>query len=185
MKNISWGCVGRRWKNKCAAWVFLTPCDTSQLDIFHIKNKQLIFLFIIYLINIIFNFSIYKCLMKKEVVPKLQQEVKLKVDIVTSGDIKIYYTTKFQNFTARYIIKQVTTFFIISLHVFERFPFGIIEYSAGSIQYEICSLVTHHLIWKKRFNDFAMLCYNIDQWSNWNHTIFHSPVLTISSCMFA
>ena len=41
--------------------------------------------------------------MKKKVVPKLQQEVK--VDIVTSDDIKIYYTGKFQGFTARYIIK--------------------------------------------------------------------------------
>ena len=45
--------------------------------------------------------------MKKKVVPKLRQEVKVKVDIVTSGDIKIYYTGKFQDFTARYIIKFV------------------------------------------------------------------------------
>ena len=43
--------------------------------------------------------------MKKKVVPKLQQEVKIKVNIVTSDDIKIYYTAKFQDFTARYIIK--------------------------------------------------------------------------------
>ena len=43
--------------------------------------------------------------MKKKVVPKLRQEVKAKVDIVTSDDIKIYYTRKFQDFTARYIIK--------------------------------------------------------------------------------
>ena len=42
--------------------------------------------------------------MKKKVVPKLRQEVK--VDIVTSDNIKIYYTGKFQDFTARYIIKQ-------------------------------------------------------------------------------
>ena len=28
----------------------------------------------------------------KKVVPKLRQEVKMKVDIVTSDDIKIYYT---------------------------------------------------------------------------------------------
>ena len=41
----------------------------------------------------------------KKVVPKLRQEVKVKVDIVTSDDIKIYYTGKFQDFTARYIIK--------------------------------------------------------------------------------
>ena len=38
----------------------------------------------------------------KKVVPKLQQEVK--VDIVTSDDIKIYYTGKFQGFTTRYIL---------------------------------------------------------------------------------
>ena len=31
--------------------------------------------------------------MKKKVVPKLRQEVK--IDIVTSDDIKIYYTGKF------------------------------------------------------------------------------------------
>ena len=55
---------------------------------------------------LIFNFSIYKCLKKtKKVVPTLQLEVKLKVDIVTSDDIKIYQTGKFQDFTARYIIK--------------------------------------------------------------------------------
>ena len=41
--------------------------------------------------------------MKKKVVPTLRQEVK--VDIVTSDDIKIYYSGKFQDFTARYIIK--------------------------------------------------------------------------------
>ena len=62
-------------------------------------------LFIICLINIIiFNFSVYKCLMKKKVVPKLWQEVKVKVDIITSDDIKIYYTGKFQVFIARFII---------------------------------------------------------------------------------
>ena len=42
--------------------------------------------------------------MKKKVVPTLQQEVKVRVDIVTSDDIKIYYTGKFQDFTARYIV---------------------------------------------------------------------------------
>ena len=45
--------------------------------------------------------------MKKKVVPKLRQEVKVKVDIVTSDYIKIYYTGKFQDFTARYIIKII------------------------------------------------------------------------------
>ena len=42
----------------------------------------------------------------KKVVPKLRQEVKVKLDIVTRDDIKIYYTKKFQDFTARYIIKM-------------------------------------------------------------------------------
>ena len=40
--------------------------------------------------------------MKKKVVSKLQQKVKVKVDIVTD-DVKIYYTGKIQDFTARYI----------------------------------------------------------------------------------
>ena len=42
--------------------------------------------------------------MKKKVVPKLRQEVKVKVDIVTSDNIKIYYTGKFQDFNAGYMI---------------------------------------------------------------------------------
>ena len=42
----------------------------------------------------------------EKVVPKLRQEVKVKVDIATSDDIKIYYSGKFQDFTARYIIKK-------------------------------------------------------------------------------
>ena len=48
--------------------------------------------------------------MKKKVVPKLQPKVKVtvKVDIVTS-DIKIFYIGKFQDFTARYIIKMNNT----------------------------------------------------------------------------
>ena len=48
--------------------------------------------------------------MKKKVVPKLRQEVKVKVSVVTSDDIKIYYTRKFQDFTARYIIKSFSRF---------------------------------------------------------------------------
>ena len=36
---------------------------------------------------------------------KITTEVTVKVDIVTSDDIKIYYTGKFQDFTVRYIIK--------------------------------------------------------------------------------
>ena len=69
-----------------------------------------------------FYFSFYKSLIKKKknkkkkkkkkkksvggggVFPKLRQEVKVKVDIITSDDIKIYHTGKFQDFTARYII---------------------------------------------------------------------------------
>ena len=47
--------------------------------------------------------------MKKKVVPKLRQEVKVTVDIVTSDDIKIYYARKFQDFTARYIIVTYST----------------------------------------------------------------------------
>ena len=43
---------------------------------------------------------------KKKVVPKLRQEVKVKVDIITSDDIKIYYTGKFQDFNARKLKKM-------------------------------------------------------------------------------
>ena len=46
--------------------------------------------------------------MKKKVVPKLRQEVKVKADIVNSDDIKFYCTGKFQDFTARYIIEIIT-----------------------------------------------------------------------------
>ena len=45
--------------------------------------------------------------MEKPIVPKLRQEVNVKADIITSHDIKIYYTGKFQDFTARYIIKEL------------------------------------------------------------------------------
>ena len=47
--------------------------------------------------------------MKKKVVPKLRQEVKVKVDIITSDDIKIYYTGKFQDFTPTYIINFLSS----------------------------------------------------------------------------
>ena len=43
---------------------------------------------------------------KKKIVPKLWQEVKVKVNIVASDDIKIYYTGKCQDFTARYIMNR-------------------------------------------------------------------------------
>ena len=42
----------------------------------------------------------------KKSVPKIRQEVKVKVDIVTSDDIKVYYTGKFHDFSARYIINN-------------------------------------------------------------------------------
>ena len=48
-----------------------------------------------------------------KVVPKLRQEVNVKVDIVTSDDIKIYYTGKFQDYTARYIINRGYLFFSV------------------------------------------------------------------------
>ena len=54
----------------------------------------------------------------KKVVRKLRQEVKLKVNNVTSDDIKIYYTGKFQDFTARYMIK----FFFL---IYQPFLFNI------------------------------------------------------------
>ena len=40
---------------------------------------------------------------EKKIVTKLRQEVKVNADIVNSDNIKIYYTGKFQDFTARYI----------------------------------------------------------------------------------
>ena len=55
--------------------------------------------------------------MKKKVVSKLRQEVKVKVDIVTSDDIKIYYTGKFQDFTARYIIIEYN----LHLHFYSKY----------------------------------------------------------------
>ena len=45
--------------------------------------------------------------MKKKVVPTLWQEVKVRVDIVTSDNIKIYYTGKFYDFTAWYVLKFI------------------------------------------------------------------------------
>ena len=45
-------------------------------------------------------FNALRRIRAKKVVPKLRQEVKVKVDTVTSDDIKIYYTGKFQDFTA-------------------------------------------------------------------------------------
>ena len=59
---------------------------------------------------------------EKKVVPKLWQEVNVKVDIVTCDDIKIYYTGKFQDFTARYIIMTFIELLYKYLHLL---PFTI------------------------------------------------------------
>ena len=50
--------------------------------------------------------------MKKKVVPNLRQEVKVESDVVTSDDIKIYHTGKFQDFTARYTINTLINLFL-------------------------------------------------------------------------
>ena len=63
---------------------------------------------------------------EKKVVPKLRQEVAMKVDIVTSDDIKIYHTGKFQDFTARYIIKR-------NSHCFNYITAVDCYYPAGSV----------------------------------------------------
>ena len=52
--------------------------------------------------------------MKKKVVPKLRQEMKVKVDIVTSDDIKIYYTGKFQDFTN---LRADLSFVTLTIHL--------------------------------------------------------------------
>ena len=61
----------------------------------------------------------------KKVVPELGQEVKVKVkvDIVTSDDIKICYTGQFRDFTARYIINcinQAQLLMVLRKHFFEN-----------------------------------------------------------------
>ena len=81
---------------------------------------------------------------EKKVVPNLRQEVKVKVHIVSSDDIKIYYTGKFQDFTARYIIKSV-----IFLHVIFvlRFFFLIsISTAYPVLNIYIVDVVTGHMI---------------------------------------
>ena len=59
-------------------------------------------------------------LIEKKIVPELRQEVKVKVDIVTSDEIKIYYTGKFQDFTARYIINRKSYFRLSINHIYCR-----------------------------------------------------------------
>ena len=58
--------------------------------------------------------------MKIAVVPKLRQEVKVKVDIVTSDDIKIYYTGKFHDFTARYTSINLYSTSLRSINPFQH-----------------------------------------------------------------
>ena len=55
--------------------------------------------------------------MEKKVVPKLRQEVHVKVDIVTCDDIKIYFSGKFLDFTARYIIKWLNAQALSRFHL--------------------------------------------------------------------
>ena len=64
-------------------------------------------------------------LKEKKVVPKLRQEVKVKVDIVTSEDIKIYSTGKFQDFTDRYIINIIII--IVKMHRRDSLSFHMPE----------------------------------------------------------
>ena len=74
--------------------------------------------------------------MKKKVVPTLRQEVKVKVDIVTSDDIKIYYTEKFQDFTARYRINTYNTDPCLTrLSLFTSKSFQSEYHIDGSVQY--------------------------------------------------
>ena len=58
--------------------------------------------------------------MKKKVVLKLWQEVKMKVNIITRDDIKIYYTGKFKDFTVRYIIKYHLTLLTSNLFTADK-----------------------------------------------------------------
>ena len=51
---------------------------------------------------------------ERKVVPKLPQGVKVEVDIVTSDDIKIYYTGKFHGFTTRYIINKIIHYSLLN-----------------------------------------------------------------------
>ena len=76
----------------------------------------MIILFITYL----FYLQVLNEKKKKKIVPKLRQEVKVNVDIVTTDDIKIYYTGKFQDFTARYIINRGCFFSVKDRNSFHR-----------------------------------------------------------------
>ena len=90
-------------KKRVRSTSFFQRLATHPSEIFFVsKITSWLFYLVHTLLNLLFLiFSIYKYLMKKKVVPKLRQEVKIKVDIVTSDDIKIYYTGNFQDFTAR------------------------------------------------------------------------------------
>ena len=73
--------------------------------------------------------------------PVLGQEVKVKVDIVTSDDIKIYYTGKFQDFTARYIIKWVKQLLEEAVTAFESVFCTLLHY--GSLPFYLKVRVTN------------------------------------------
>ena len=57
---------------------------------------------------------------EKKVVLKLWQEVKVKVNIITRDDIKIYYTGKFKDFIVRYIIKYHLTLLTLNLFTADK-----------------------------------------------------------------
>ena len=87
---------------------------------------------------------------EKKVLPKIRQEVKVKVDIVTSDDIKIYYTRKFQDFTARYIIKQLC-------HIILKFIRRYISYSPYKSEWTSRHTYTHM---KAHTLKYRNSCYN-------------------------
>ena len=96
--------------------------------------------------------------MKKKVVPILLQEVKVKVDIVTSDDIKIYYTGKFQDFTARYIIKificvcdhtKHTLYLILPLHWLSVPEYLLNPFPNKTCFLRVCSTSLLKTLWEK------------------------------------
>ena len=57
--------------------------------------------------------------------------MKVKTDIFTSDDIKIYYTGKFQDFTARYIIKKGFLLDLCVCFSLRLFMFNFLVFKAG------------------------------------------------------
>ena len=99
----------------------------------------------------------------KKVVPKLQQEVKVKVDIATSDDIKIYYTGKFQDFTARYIIKiyrQWGWWDNFKMQNIKKFFFFFKSYV---VLIERTLKSTHNIVfWKERMDLVSLFIWTFD-----------------------